>query len=78
MAEIGKIILDDKSAMVTYTSNYQIYEIYETNAESHELLIDLAIGSTLILEEVDCNKVILIITDTIIGKIIKWKAIIKR
>jgi hypothetical protein len=78
MPETGKIILDNMSAMVTYTSNYQVFEIYETNTVSREFLSHLHIGKTLVLEEVDGRQLKLVITDMTIGQAGKCKAIIKK
>jgi hypothetical protein len=78
MSETGKLILGDKSAVVTYTSNYQLYEIYDAGVISRMLLNSLYIGATIILEEADMRQVVLMVTDVTIGETGKCKAIIKR
>jgi hypothetical protein len=78
MPETGKIILDNKRATVTYTSTFQVFEIYETNAVSREFLSNLYIGKSLVLEQFNGRQVDLVITDMTIGQIGKCKAVIKK
>lgn len=78
MPETGKIILDNKRATVTYTSAFQVFEIYETNALSREFLSNLYIGKSLVLEQFNGRQVDLVITDMTIGQMGKCKAVIKK
>lgn len=78
MPETGKIILDNKRATVTYTSTFQVFEIYETNEVSREFLSNLYIGKSLVLEQFNGRQVDLVVTDMTIGQMGKCKAVIKK
>lgn len=78
MPETGRIIFGDKSFTVTYTSIFQLYEIYGVDDTSRILLNGLYIGATIILEETDLKQVTLMVTDVTPEGMGKCKAIIKK
>jgi hypothetical protein len=77
MDNIGMLFLDNKGTTVSYTFIDQIFEICGNSPMSHAFLMGLDIGTTIVLQEPNGNKIELIIVNIDIDPVARWRAIKK-
>ena len=79
MAEMGKLILNNHTADVIYSVNYEsgIVDIADLDRDAYQLLTSIDVGKKVILQKSDGNQLNLLVKRLSMGQHVQCEAVIE-